>query len=232
MACFLFASWLSPSTRALWDSLDHLIFFSFNGSFINSTFWQAFWAVTNWRPFDTIAASVVLFISFKWIYSLPTGQRLSALSGLALLLAIILVTRFTAELMLYLADYQRLSPTLVLSPAYRLSELVDWIYAKDYHRKCFPGDHGYVVISCIVFFYVQAGRRWGTLSLLLLSPFMLPRLFSGAHWATDILIGSATMALVSLPLLFATPLYHFGTRLSDRVMTGILRPVLRKMELL
>ena len=232
LACAWFASWLIPATRALWDRLDEAIFFSFNGSLADSTFWQSFWAIANWRPFDVIAASLILIIGFNWIYRLNREQRLSALSGLGVLLVIILATRFSAAFLLYITDYQRYSPSITLAPAYRLSELITWINAKDYHKDCFPGDHGYVVIACVVFFFLQAGKRWGLLSLALLSPFMLPRLFSGAHWATDIIIGSGTMALLSMSLLFATPLYQVSTRALDRLLLVLLKPLLGALRLI
>ena len=231
IACFWFASWLIPATRELWDVLDSGIFFSFNGSLASGKTWQGFWAIANWRPFDIIAAGLILIIGFSWIYSLKKESRLSALAGLAVLLFIILVTRFSAALVLYLTDYQRYSPSITLTPSYRLSELVTWIDAKDYHKDCFPGDHGYVVITCIIFFFLQAGKRWGVLSLVLLSPFIIPRLVSGAHWATDIIIGSGTMALISLPLLFATPLYRWGQTIISKILTYLLRPLLSILKL-
>lgn len=230
MACFWFASWLSPSTRALWDSLDQALFFALNGLVANESLWQDFWAFTNWRPFDTIGGGLIILIAMSWVYSLPRHKRLQALSSMAVLLFIILVTRFSTAFILYLTDYQRTSPSLVLTPSYRLSELVTWVYAKDYHNDCFPGDHGYVVITCIVFFFIKAGRRWGSVSLILL-PFILPRLVSGAHWATDILIGSVTMALVSLPLLLATPLYRWITSLTGKALKLLFRPLLSAIKI-
>ena len=225
-ACFWFASWLTPVTRGLWDRLDSIIFFSFNGSLASGEIWQAFWAIANWRPIDIIAAGLIMVIGFSWIYSLQKDNRLDALSGLAVLLFIILLTRFSAALLLYLSEYQRYSPSITLTPSYRLSELVPWINAKDYHKDCFPGDHGYVVISCIVFFFLQAGKRWGIISMISLSPFILPRLVSGAHWATDIIIGSGTMILISMPLLFTTPLLQRGRTALNKLLTRLFRPLL------
>ena len=98
MACFWFASWLTPATRELWDALDAAIFYSFNGPLASGKPWQGFWAIANWRPFDIIAASLILLVGFSWIYSLNREKRLAALSGLTLLLVIILVTRFSAAL--------------------------------------------------------------------------------------------------------------------------------------
>jgi hypothetical protein len=231
IACFWFASWLTPATRELWDSLDQAIFFSLNGSLAGESIWHDIWAFTNWRPFDIIGGGFILAITFSWIYSLPRQQRLDVLSGMAVLLVIILITRFSAAGLLYLTDYQRYSPSITLTPSYRLSELVTWIDPKDYHKDCFPGDHGYVVITCIAFFFYKAGRRWGSISLILL-PFILPRLFSGAHWATDILIGSMTMTLVSLPLLLCTPLYRWLTGLIGRALQLLFRPLLAAIKLI
>ncbi len=232
VAALWFASWLIPVTRGLWDVLDEAVFFSLNGLVADSVFSQSFWAIANWRPFDIIAATLILAIGFSWIYRQPLEKRLAALSGLGVLLFIILATRFSAAFVLYLTDYQRYSPSITLSPAYRLSELVTWIDAKDYHKDCFPGDHGYVVIVCIVFFFLQAGRRWGITSLILLSPFILPRMVSGAHWATDIIIGSGTMALISMPLLFATPLYAHATTALNRLLVLLIRPLLAPLKML
>lgn len=231
IACLWLASWLFPSTRELWDAVDGTIFFSLNGSLVTGKTWQGFWAIANWRPIDIIAAGLILLIGFSWIYSLKIDKRLSALSGLAVLLFVIIATRFSAALVLYLTEYQRYSPSITLTPSFRLSELVTWIDAKDYHKDCFPGDHGYVVMSCIVFFFLQAGRRWGLVSLFLLFPFMVPRLVSGAHWATDIIIGSGVMALVSLPLLFATPIYHWCVTLSNKLLRLVFRPLLVAVKL-
>ena len=230
LAALLFTSWLHPDTRAGWDTLDTQVFYWLNGTLESGKYWQGFWAFVNWRPFDIIAASVILMISFFWIYKQPQEKRLDLLSGLSLLLILILVTRFSAAFLLYVTDYQRYSPSITLEPSYRLSELITWIAAKDYHKDCFPGDHGYVVMVCIGFFFVQASKRWGFLSLVLLSPFMLPRLVSGAHWLTDIIIGSGTMLLISLPLLMATPLYGWGQSgfswLYKKLFTPLLKPLM------
>lgn len=232
IAALLFTSWLQPSTRAGWDILDAQIFYWLNGTLESGRYWQGFWALVNWRPFDIVAAGIILLISFFWIYKQPRESRINSLAGLSLLLLIILATRFSAAFLLYLTEYQRYSPSITLQPSYRLSELVVWIEAKDYHKDCFPGDHGYVIISCVVFFFVKAGRKWGWLSLVLLSPFMLPRLVSGAHWLTDILVGSGSMALISLPLLVATPFYAWGQSLFSWIYKKIFGRLLAALQLI
>jgi len=232
LAALLFASWLYPLTRAGWDALDTLVFYWLNGSLESGKYWQAFWAIVNWRPFDLIAAGLIMIMSFVWIYRREQSDRLGLLAGLTLLLAMILATRFSAAFLLYITDYQRYSPSITLEPSYRLSELVTWIAAKDYHKDCFPGDHGYVVTACITYFFTRAGKQWGWLSLVLLSPFMLPRLVSGAHWATDIIIGSGSMLLISLPLLLATPLHAWGQTLFSWIYKKLFGRLLGALRLI
>jgi hypothetical protein len=50
-------------------------------------------------------------------------------------------------------------------------------------------------------------RRTAPWAWLLAAILVLPRLVGGAHWLTDILIGSGSMALVSISLLMATPVH-------------------------
>lgn len=231
-ACLLFASWLFPATRALWDQLDSGTFYLLNGSLASGKTWQIFWAVTNWRPFDTIAALLILIVSFSWIYKSPLSDRLNHLSGLTLLLVMIIATRLVVAAILQAVDYDRFSPSIVLQPSIRLNAMFDWIETKDYHKHSFPGDHGYVVISTIAFFFIKAGKRWGYTALILFTPFMIPRLVSGAHWLTDILIGSTTMVLISLPLLMATPIYRLGQNGLYRILNKLFAPLLRLFRLI
>lgn len=231
IAAVLLASWLFPSTREYWDILDNTLFFALNGTLKSGETWQAIWAIANWRPFDIVAASLIAAISMAWVYRLDMNQRLAAISGLIILLLLILCTRLLTTSLLSIMEYQRHSPSIILTPSYRLNEMISWIETKDYHKDCFPGDHGYVIIACMTFFFIKADRKSRMISLVLLAPFIMPRLVSGAHWATDIIIGSTTMALISLPLLFATPIYHHMVKAMNALLEYAIAPILRMLQL-
>ena len=53
--------------------------------------------------------------------------------------------------------------------------------------------------------WLYAGGRIGRLAVVVAIIFLAPRLVVGAHWASDILVGSAGVCLVSLSLAIATP---------------------------
>jgi membrane-associated phospholipid phosphatase len=100
----------------------------------------------------------------------------------------------------------RLSPSLVLEPVYKLTELVPWITAKDASSRSFPGDHATVLLLFSVFMHVFCGKSYKLLYLLVVI-FTLPRLVSGAHWLTDVLIGGGATVLIvaSIALILDLP---------------------------
>ena len=64
--------------------------------------------------------------------------------------------------------------------------------------------------SFLLWFF--AGRRYGLVSAVFATFFVLPRLVSGAHWFTDAIIGGVVTALVVVPLVVYTPVQDILTR--------------------
>jgi membrane-associated phospholipid phosphatase len=52
-------------------------------------------------------------------------------------------------------------------------------------------------------------RKWIAATLFGLY-FLLPRLFIGAHWLSDIVLGSLPIALFSIACTYYTPFFHYG----------------------
>ena len=105
--------------------------------------------------------------------------------------------------------FHRQSPTLALGECLLLSQLVPDVPAKDHSRWSFPGDHGFILLSIALYIGYIGARdtsQWAWLAAVLLA---LPRLIAGAHWPTDIMIGSACMALIAMAILMATPLHDW-----------------------
>jgi len=112
----------------------------------------------------------------------------------------------------------RLSPTLFLPGALRLSELVSWIPTKDAAGDSFPGDHATVLLICagVITFYLP--RTYAAAAWVLAVVFMIPRLVGGAHWLSDYLVGSAAVAGFVLSYVFATPLHSIMTDRLERLV--------------
>ncbi|MEM7315014.1 MAG: phosphatase PAP2 family protein, partial [Planctomycetota bacterium] len=100
-----------------------------------------------------------------------------------------------------------------LDDTWRLSTLVPRIHAKDTSPWSFPGDHGFVLLSVALYVSMFRARRTARWTWLVSIILILPRLIAGAHWTTDILIGSGAMALVTIGLLMATPVHDVFMRL-------------------
>ena len=194
-------SWWAGPIRPLWEALDQGFFEISNPLLGANRLWDGFWALTNHRSFDLVAALTMAAIFFQSgrTTALPSGR--SAWSAV-LIQALIgtLLGLGTKALVSAWLDVDRLSPTLLDPNSQRLSQLVDWIRAKDASKHCFPSDHGLVLFTLtlvgwpILKPWARIAACWGCVF------FALPRLMSGAHWISDILAGSLPMAMIAVGL--------------------------------
>ena len=111
------------------------------------------------------------------------------------------------------------SPTLFFENVTRLSELVD-IPAKDADRNSFPGDHGMMLLIFASFMWRYFGRRAFAIALVIFVVFAFPRVMIGAHWFTDIAVGSLTAVLIGAPWVLMTPLSDNVIALFERYLPG------------
>ena len=212
LALLLLASWWfkDSGTRLLWDQLDQSVFFNLNGSLAEGESWQRFWAIANNRAFDLVSAILVMLLYAR--FSLAEGGKYLT-ERIAVFILVFLFTLLMIEISNgTLEELARKSPSLVLEPVYRLTELVPDIKTKDYSGSSFPGDHATVLIMWTGYFWFLAGTRYGLTALLIAILFSMPRVVAGAHWFTDDVVGSGVVALTGLGWLFYTPLCRVGTR--------------------
>ncbi len=212
LALLLLASWWfkDSGTRLLWDQLDQSVFFTLNGSLAEGEGWQRFWAMANYRAFDLVSAILIMFMYAR--FSLAEGGKYLT-ERIATFLLVFIFTLLMIEISnVTLEELSRKSPSLVLEPVYRLTELVPDIKSKDSSGSSFPGDHATVLMMWAGYFWFLAGARYGLAVLLIAILFSKPRVVAGAHWLTDDLVGSGTVALTGLGWLFFTPLCRTGTR--------------------
>ncbi len=206
LAAVLIISWIWSLTGYYWEAIDYSTFTFFNNSIKTGKEWQAFWAITNWRFFDTIQFVLIFSIAYIWIVEQNKKYANQRIMEFIFFILLCLFVNFILKIGLSIFDYRRLSPTKVIDSAFRLSKTATWLMTKDSSNTAFPGDHGFVLICASVFYWVKGGFRLGFVSSVLLTPFLFPRLVVGAHWLTDLLVGSIFISLITIGWYFGTPL--------------------------
>lgn len=77
---------------------------------------------------------------------------------------------------------------------------------KDASKDSFPGDHGMMLLIFASFMWRYFGRRALGVALIIFVVFAFPRVMIGAHWFSDIAVGSLTAVLIGAPWVLMTPL--------------------------
>ena len=211
IAAFLLLSWLFGPTRALWDMLDQIGFNFFNSFVHTSPFWQKFWALASYKRSEFVMDGVRLIFFIMIIHSATPGMRRHNLAKLLFMIGFIFLSISFVGKTLFpdILQIERFSPTAANENAFRLSSVIDWIYVKDRSEASYPSDHGITAClftSCMFFLF---SKRYGFAAILTESCYCLPRLVCGAHWITDILIGSVSVALILTAWILCTPIHKW-----------------------
>lgn len=222
-AILLLASWLLPLPRSWWDQLDLAAFGMLNGSLAYAEWWQTLWALGNIRLTDVFFGALMLVIILFWLWGRPRevqNMKCAAVGALGVFLAV--MPQVLHPVIQIGFGYSRLSPTLVVDGALLLSKLVPAINAKDVSVSSFPGDHAYILMTLILFFWYLGPRRISVTVTVLSVIFMMPRLVGGAHWLTDTVIGGAVPALLAMSWMLATPLGYYLARFFLPLVRGVI----------
>ena len=142
LAVLLMCSWLWPVLRPYWDRMDRAVFFFLNGTMAYGEGMALLWAVVNFRTFDLVA---LLILAIPFLAPETVFSRESINLRFFQFVVLVKVTGLCRRFLVGIMDYERLSPTLVLEPAYRISKLVPYIRAKDESTESFPGDHAAIL---------------------------------------------------------------------------------------
>ena len=209
-------TWLLPATRPFWDALDWSSYKFLNRLIQTSSFWQNFWAFAGHRMMDWIHDGLMILFFLIPIFRADSNRRARKMAEMlfSALLIGLTITLFNSILFGDYLQFARKSPTLVDEGAFRLSSVISWIKVKDHSSISFPGDHATTAILFACCIFNLMGKRSKLIVFFYSIFFSLPRLITGAHWLTDTLIGSASIALFSTSLAFGTP---FATRCIDGI---------------
>ncbi|AVT59173.1 phosphatase PAP2 family protein [Pectobacterium versatile] len=196
----LFLSWYLPENHGFWLTLDSHIFFYFNRLLVDSPTFLHLVAITNNRAFDgcALVAMGLLYLSF-YLKATPTERRRLLILGVVMLLTAVVLNQAG-----HLLPVQHASPTLYFSDVNRVSDLTG-IPTKDASSDSFPGDHGMMLMIFAAFMLRYFTRTAFAIGLAIMVIFSLPRIMIGAHWFTDIAVGSLSVVLVGLSWWLLTP---------------------------
>lgn len=213
----LFLSWYLPVNHGYWSVLDSAIFHFFNHGLGESRAYVWLLAITNNRAFDacSLLAMGCLMLSF-WRKADDAGRRRIVIIGLTMLLAAVVINQLAQHLM----PVKRASPTLFFTDIYRVSDLLH-ISTKDASKDSFPGDHGMMLLIFAGFMWRYFGVKAFIIALIIVVVFAFPRVMIGAHWFTDIAVGSMTAVLMGLPWVLMTPLSDKIIHLFDKYLPHI-----------
>jgi len=188
----------------MWQSTDVFLFDVLNGSLsAEFSYYNQFWALMSVRYTDLIPLIFILLSFLTW----QKEQRLKALTFFVSLLLLMLIVRECLDIYLEWKMFDRESPSLVMSQVIRLSLLFDF-NLKDASATSFPGDHAAVLLTWMGYFIFSHKGKHFFWVLLIVVLFSLPRLIAGAHWASDVLVGGLSIALIALALGLFTPILN------------------------
>jgi membrane-associated phospholipid phosphatase len=216
----LFFSWYLPDGHGLWFTLDSNIFHYFNRELVKSHTFLMLVAVTNNRVFDGISLLAMGSLFFwYWRKESAAGRRRMFSMGIVMLFCAIVINQLG-----HLIPESHVSPTLYFTDIYRVSELLHFP-TKDASKDSFPGDHGLMLLIFTGFMLRYFGKKAFGIAIIIFLIFIMPRMMIGAHWFTDIFVGSLSIALVCLPWALLTPLSDGLINLFDRYLPHAKRTI-------
>jgi membrane-associated phospholipid phosphatase len=223
IAALLFASLFWPVTKEYWQVVDVAFFKAINSTLRDRPSWQLFWALANHKLADWVEDLCVLCFFITYVRQAHRSLRKRRISELLFCVIYIAAIIYFINRMLFRENLSipRLSPTLVVDDSVRLSEEITWMSIKDDSSKSFPGDHGTTALLFAASFSYLAGWRLGLLASLYAAFLCMPRLITGAHWLSDVIVGSGTITIVFLSWAFCTPLFARFTLGCERLFSYI-----------
>jgi membrane-associated phospholipid phosphatase len=229
IAALLFASLFWPVTKVYWEVIDIAFFKMVNSTLRDRPLWQLFWAFANHKLADWVEDLCVLCFFITYVRQAHRSLRKRRISELLFCIIYIAAIIYFVNRMLFRENLSipRLSPTLVVDDSVRLSEEIPWMSIKDDSSKSFPGDHGTTALLFAASFSYLAGWRLGILASLYAAFLCMPRLITGAHWLSDVLVGSGTITIVFLSWAFCTPMFSRFTEGCERFF-GFLSKQMKK----
>lgn len=218
LALALLASLCWQPTQAYWDLIDRAFFKMINGSLRGSHFLQLFWGLANHKYADWLEDVVILGFAIACVKQTPRELRTKKIAEIFFCICYIAFTIYVVNRLVFRENLiiTRLSPSLVMEDCVRVTREIPWLSIKDSSSRSFPGDHATTALLFAACFCWLSKWRLGICAVLYAAFLCMPRMITGAHWLSDVLVGSGSIALLFLSWAFYTPL-------ATSVSSGLLR---------
>lgn len=187
-ACTFFSVGLFLSYFLLdgvWGAVDKAVFFFFNVRLIPGSLFLTATAYANMRLFDAMSFLSMALLYYAYFRRQDNAGKRRMISLGMCMLAIGVIIKQCGPLL----PVSHPSPTLVFDDVHRLTQLTA-VKTKDAAGNSFPGDHGIMLMVFAAFMARYFGRKAFCAAAVFVVVFSLPRIASGAHWFSDIYMGS------------------------------------------
>lgn len=202
----LFLSWYLPMQHGYWKVIDEAIFSYFNHLIVERRYFAYLVAITNYRAFDMVSLLMMGLLYYYYWCRQPEAKKMHYVAvGFTMLMSAVVINQLG-----HLLPIVRSSPSLYFTSAARV-DVITGMATKGYSSDSFPGDHGIMLLIFAGFMLRYFGHRAFLKALAISVVFSLPRIMSGAHWFTDIAVGSLSLVLVGLGWVLLTPISYFVT---------------------
>jgi membrane-associated phospholipid phosphatase len=216
----LFSLWFPPTAEG-WHFVDVKVFRCLNSYLADHPVQQIFWAAASIKITDVFGALFLLGFFLLYVFEEQGEERKKRVVELiytliwfeiAMLLCKQIMTPYLIE-----HGFSRHSPTETFTDTFRLSTVIPSLKVKDSSLFSFPADHATIVFLWCGFLWFFGSWKRGLLAFLFSTIFLLSRLLSGAHWLSDILVGSLSWVLVLMSIALFSPIYDWIMRAISRV---------------
>ncbi len=197
-----------PALHQFWQQLDYTTYELLNRSLELSKAWQFFWGYLNHPNENWLNIVAMGTINIMAILALDKNRRPRAIAQVMYFwLFFQIVLLFTQKALIGGLHIQRSSPSVIHYPWVILSETLNISNIKVYSHCSFPAGHALVLIYWAKFTWLYCNAKYSRLVSFVLILLLLPRLFSGAHWLSDIVF-TYFYGLLWFNIATGTPLYQ------------------------
>lgn len=223
VGALLVGSLFWPVTKVYWEMIDVAFFKMINSTLRDRPTWQLFWACANHKFADWVEDVCILAFFIAYVKQAHRSLRLRKVAEVLFCALFIGTVICLVNQIMFRENLKitRLSPSNIVDNCVRLSKEIPWMRVKDVSSKSFPGDHGTTALLFGASFSLLAGWRLGVLASLYAAFLCMPRMITGAHWFSDVVVGSGTITIITLSWAFCSPLFIRFTSGCERLFRRI-----------